>query len=107
MFGKNKKEVLTITVTDSPAEQVWTLEGRLVWPWVYQLREKWRRARGIVQGRSCTVDLSGVTFADKLGEQMLRIMAYQGAQFVASSAEMRRVLGHLGHDGLTDLPSAR
>jgi len=106
MFG-NKKAVLTIVVTDGPAEQVWTLQGRLIWPWVYQLREKWRRARGVVQGRPCTVDLNGVTFIDKLGEQMLRIMAYQGAQFVASSAEMRRVLGHLGHNGLTGVPSPR
>jgi hypothetical protein len=107
MFGNKKKEVLRITVTDSPGDQLWTLQGRLVWPWVYQLRENWRSARGMVQGRPCTVDLNGVTVVDKLGEQMLRIMAYQGAQFVASSAEMRRVLGRLGRNGLTNLSNPR
>ncbi|HXN29924.1 MAG TPA: hypothetical protein VN902_22580 [Candidatus Acidoferrales bacterium] len=49
-------------------------------------------ARQTHQGRSCIVDLNQVTFVDKIGERMLRIMANQGARFVATGIDMQRVL---------------
>jgi hypothetical protein len=95
MFGARKEKVLTVTVTDNPKEERWILQGRLGWPWVNQLRGDWRNARRKTEPRACIVDLNGVTFVDKIGERMLRIMAIQGAQFVTYDARMRRVLENL------------
>jgi hypothetical protein len=95
MFGTRKDKTLKVTITDTLAEEKWTLEGRLVWPWVKELRENWRKTGPTVHGRKCVVDLNGVTFVDKIGERMLRIMANQGAQFVAGGVGMRRVIERL------------
>src|SRR5271170_2881860 len=43
-------------------------------------------------GRTCTVDLSAVTFIDKGGQRLLRIMAREATQFIATSIYIKRVL---------------
>ncbi len=95
MFGTRKEKVLTVTITDNPTEERWILRGRLGWPWINQLRSDWRNARRTSESRRCIVDLNGVTFIDKIGERMLRIMATQGAQFATSDPRTRRVLESL------------
>ncbi|MFY9532211.1 MAG: hypothetical protein WBC04_00910 [Candidatus Acidiferrales bacterium] len=87
--------MLEVTITDTATEEKWTLQGRLVWPWVNLLRENWRRAHRAAEGRTCIVDLNEVRFIDESGERMLRSMANQGAQLVASSVDMKRVLERL------------
>jgi hypothetical protein len=109
MFWTKKEKALKVTVVDTPAEEMWRLEGRLAWPWVYQLRENWRKEHATVPGRACIVDLNRIIFVDRIGQRMLLIMATQGAQFVASGAEMKRVLDRLGstiHNVLQSDPSA-
>jgi hypothetical protein len=95
MFATKKEKALTVTVTNSPTEERWILQGRLGWPWVNQLRGDWRNARRTTETRRCIVDLNGVTFIDKIGKRMLRIMAIQGAQFATSDTGMRHVLENL------------
>lgn len=95
MFATKKEKVLTVTITSSPTEERWILQGRLSWPWVNQLRGDWRNARRTTGTRRCTVDLNGVTFIDKIGKRMLRVMAIQGAQFDTSNTGMRHVLENL------------
>lgn len=95
MFASKKEKVLTVTITNSPTEERWILQGRRGWPWVNQLRGDWRNARRTNETRKCIVDLNGVTFIDKTGKRMLRIMAIQGAQFATSDTGMRQVLQNL------------
>ena len=95
MFATKKEKVLTVTVTNSPTEERWILQGRLGWPWVNQLRGDWRNARRTTETPRCIVDLNGVTFIDKIGKRMLRVMAIQGAQFDTSNTGMRHVLENL------------
>jgi phage protein U len=95
MFASKKEKVLTVTIINSPTEERWILQGRLGWPWVNQLRGDWRNARRTTETRGCIVDLNGVTFIDKIGKRMLRIMAIQGAQFATSDTGMRQVLQNL------------
>jgi anti-anti-sigma regulatory factor len=87
--------MLKITITNTPTEEKWTLHGRLVAPWVDELKASWKRARRTVQRRKCTVNLDEVTFIDKCGERMLRSMSNQGAQFVASDVYVKHVLDRL------------
>src|ERR1700693_1619872 len=87
--------MLKITITNTATEERWTLQGRLVAPWVNELKASWRRAHRTAQGQRCIVNLDEVTFIDKSGERMLRSMSNQGARFVASDVYVKHVLDRL------------
>ncbi len=87
--------MLRITITNTAKQELWTLQGRLVTPWVSELKANWNRAHRATQGRRCIVNLHEVTFIDKSGERMLRRMFNQGAQLVASDVYVRQVLDRL------------
>ena len=90
-----KEEMLKITVTNTATVERWTLQGRLVVPWVNELKTSWKRARRAIRRRTCIVNLDEVTFIDKGGERMLRSMSKQGAQLVASDVYVKHVLNRL------------
>ncbi len=87
--------MLKITIANTPTEERWTLHGRLVAPWVNELKVTWKREHRTVRGRRCIVNLDEVTFIDKSGERMLRSMSKQDAQFVAGDVYVKDVLGRL------------
>lgn len=87
--------MLRIMIADSAMEERWTLQGRLVAPWVSELKANWKRAHSTVEGRKCIVNLEEVTFIDKSGERMLRCMSRQGACFVARDVYVKHVLDRL------------
>ena len=87
--------MLRITIADTAMEEQWTLQGRLVLPWVNELKASWKKAHSPVQGRRCIVNLDGVTFIDKSGERVLRSMSKQGARFIASDVYIKHVLDRL------------
>jgi ABC-type transporter Mla MlaB component len=87
--------MLRITIAEMATEQRWTLEGRLVQPWVGELKTCWKNRHRPQNGRTCTVDLSGVTFIDNSGLRFLRSMSKEGTQFVATGIYTKHVLEHL------------
>jgi len=87
--------MLKITITNTAREERWTLHGRLVAPWVSELKASWKREHKTDQGRRRIVNLDEVTFVDKSGERMLRSMSKQGAQFVTSNLYVKHVLDRL------------
>jgi hypothetical protein len=91
--------MLRVTITDTPIEQRWTLQGRMVGPWVAELRSSWKRASRQRENRKCVVDLSEVTLIDKHGERMLRMMADAGVQFVACGVYTKHVVENLKTQG--------
>jgi hypothetical protein len=92
-------EMLRITIAEMATEQRWTLEGRLVGPWVGELRTCWKKSHRAQNGRACTVDLSGVTFIDIGGQRLLRTMSKEGTQFIATGAYTKHVLDQLKPNG--------
>jgi hypothetical protein len=98
--------VLKITITETPTERRWVVQGRLVGPWVSELRTTWKRGHGSQDKRTCIIDLNDVTFIDKGGERLLRAMSKKGAQLIASGMYVKHVLEQLktgGKRGLTTL----
>lgn len=85
-------DVLKITRTETPTEEKWILQGRLVGLWVGELRRSWKKTRRTDNNRKCTVDLNEVTFIDKKGERLLRTMSNEGAQFIATGIYIKYVL---------------
>jgi anti-anti-sigma regulatory factor len=85
-------DVLKITKTETPVEEKWILQGRLVGLWVSELRRSWKKTHRVDDNRRCVVDLNEVTFIDKNGETLLRTMSKQGAQFIATGIYIKHVL---------------
>jgi anti-anti-sigma regulatory factor len=74
--------MLRITEQSSPAGgKVVVLEGRLVGPWVPELR----RVIGEAGPGEITVDLEGVSFADENGVAILRSLRDSGVRLARSS----------------------
>lgn len=84
--------MLRITISETPTEKRWILQGRLVGPWVAELRTSWKKTHRDHGGRICIVDLTDVTFLDKGAERLLRTMSKQGAQFIATGIYIKHVL---------------
>jgi anti-anti-sigma regulatory factor len=95
--------VLRITVMDRATDSRWILQGRLVGPWVSELRTAWTRARKSQDKRACIIDLNDVTFIDKSGERLLRAMSKKGAQLLARGLYVKHVLEQLKTGSKRDL----
>jgi len=76
--------MLRITIAETLTEQKWTLEGRLVQPWISELKSNWARTENARRERKCVVDLTGVTFIDKSGEKALAELFKNGAELIAT-----------------------
>lgn len=87
--------MLKITVTDTPNEQMWILQGRLAGPFVSELRSLWLNNRESRRGRQYTVDLNDVTFIDEDGEGALSEMMKEGARLVARGVYTGQLLQDL------------
>jgi len=45
-------------------------------------------------GRTCAVDVGAVTFIDKGGQRLLRVMSKEATQFIVTSIYIHRVFDH-------------
>ena len=101
--------MLKITINETVTEKRWILEGRLVGPWVGELRTSWEKTHRDQSGRTCILDLKDVTFLDKDAEKLLHAMSKKGTQFVAEGIYLKHVLEQLkrsskserNHEGAT------
>jgi hypothetical protein len=91
--------MLKITITETPAEMRWVLQGSLVEPWVSELRTNWKNAYRSRKVCTCVVDLKDVTYVDHAGEKLLRAMSRNGARFIANGLYIRHVLEQLKATG--------
>jgi hypothetical protein len=76
--------MLKINFSETPTEERWILHGRLTDPWVAELGACWKKNHRTDVQRACIVDLNEITFVDKNGEWVLRLLARDGARFTAS-----------------------
>ena len=87
--------MLRITIAETVFEQRWTLEGRLVQPWISELKSTWKKTEVDRRERKCVVDLTGVTFIDKSGEKALAELFKQGAELIATGIYTRHVVHNI------------
>jgi anti-anti-sigma regulatory factor len=94
------KRVLKIDFSETPTEERWILHGKLTDPWIHEFTAYWNKNHRRDRGRACLVDLNEVTFIDKCGEQLLRMLARAGAKFTVSGMYTKHILeqitGRLG-----------
>ena len=87
--------MLKITVTEMQTESRWTLQGQLVGPWVKELRRHWKAKHTRESRKRCVVDLNDVTFIDKSGERLLRVMSKTGADLTSNGMYTKHLLEKL------------
>src|SRR3981189_3933368 len=84
--------MLRITIAETLAEHRWTLEGRLVQPWISELKSTWTKTENARRERKCVVDLTAVTFIDKNGEKVLAELSKGGAELIATGCYTQHVV---------------
>jgi hypothetical protein len=76
--------MLRITTYDELTATKFVIEGKLVGPWVMELRKCWQAAASALPCKSIFLDLTEVTFIDAEGRELLAAMRENGARLVAS-----------------------
>jgi hypothetical protein len=84
-----------VSYSDTADGQRWSLHGRLVGPWVEELRSCWRYARDRAPLARAIVDLKEVTLIDQAGEKLLGEMRSAGAELIAAGVEHQHLLATL------------
>jgi anti-anti-sigma regulatory factor len=87
--------MLRITSYHGPQTKLLKLEGSVRGPWVSELQKAWLQTSG---DGNVQVDLTGVSFADSKGRDVLIGMEKQGAVLVGASAFMQQILNENRND---------
>jgi len=87
--------MMRITVHHALRALTFRLEGKLVGPWVRELKECWRAALAGQREPNVRVDLTEVTFIDAGGRDCLAAMHRQGAEFIAADCLMKAVVAEI------------
>lgn len=87
--------MLKISFSETPSEERWILQGRLTAPWFRELRARWKKNHRKDNHGACIVDLNEITFIDKGGERLLRLLVKEGAQCIATGHYTKHVLDKL------------
>lgn len=96
--------MLKITMIETPGRRRLVLEGKLVEPWVTELRRTWEDVRKGLEGRRLVIDLRSVTAVSKEGEDALSMMMSDGAEFDCCGVLNRYVIHRLLRTSKAKLP---
>jgi hypothetical protein len=91
MSGQQERDMLRIASADTPGNgATLTLEGRVIGPWVDELRRACQRI--LVTGATLTLDLREVAFVERNGLELLRSLVDGGVAVVNCPAFVREQL---------------
>lgn len=87
--------MLRISTIDTRTQRRLVLEGKLVEPWLGELREAFRGASETLEGRKLVVDLTDVTVISCEAESTLSELMEQGAKFSCDGILIKHMLRKL------------
>jgi hypothetical protein len=87
--------MLRISTVDTRFRRRLILEGKLVEPWLGELREVCRKANQTLEGRKLVIDLTDVTVIGSEAESTLSDLIVQGAKFSCGGVLIRHVVKRL------------
>ena len=87
--------MLRVSYAESTDGQRWNLCGRLMGPWVEELRSCWREGRERAPLARAVVDLKDITFIDEAGADLLREMLNAGTECIATGVATTHLLESL------------
>ncbi len=87
--------MLRISTIDTPAQRRLVLEGKLVEPWLGELREAFLGASQTLEGRKLVVDFTDVTVISCDAESTLTELMQRGAKFSCGGVLIKHLLKKL------------
>jgi hypothetical protein len=87
--------MLRISTVDTRFRRKLILEGKLVEPWLGELRETCRSASQTLAGRKLVIDLTDVTVISCEAESTLSDLMHQGAKFSCAGVLIKHLLKRL------------
>jgi hypothetical protein len=87
--------MLRISTIDTRSKRRLVLEGKLLEPWLGELREVCRKANETLEGRKLVIDLTDVTVIGCDAESILSDLIVQGAKFSCGGVLIKHVLKRL------------
>jgi hypothetical protein len=87
--------VLRISKIDTDHERRLVLEGKLIHPWIAELRKAWLDAAATLDSRRLVIDLKNVTVISPEGETALFDLMRNGARFFCNGVLTKHVLRRL------------
>jgi hypothetical protein len=87
--------MLKISVIDGRTERRLVLEGKLIGPWVAELRKAWKAANGELESRALVVDVGNVCVIGQEGENALLELMSEGAMFRCSGVLTKHLIQQL------------
>jgi argininosuccinate synthase len=87
--------MLKISVIDSRTELRLVLEGKLIAPWVAELRAAWKSVNAEIGGRVLVIDMGNVAIISQEGENALLELMNAGAKFRCSGVVTKHMIKEL------------
>jgi hypothetical protein len=87
--------MLKISVIESPSERRLILEGKLIAPWVIELRTAFEKARANLQNREVVIELKNLAAISEEGENVLLELLNERVTFRGSGVFAKEVLRQL------------
>jgi hypothetical protein len=84
-----------ISVIDKRSQRRLMVEGKLVEPWVDELRTTWKNASQDLNGRRLVIDLSSLTVISREGQEAIFALMKEGAKFSCGGVLTRHVVQQL------------
>ncbi|MGA8439043.1 MAG: hypothetical protein WB762_02370 [Candidatus Sulfotelmatobacter sp.] len=84
-----------ISIIDNRSQRRLVVEGRLIEPWVDELRRTWKSASRDLDGRRLVIDVGSLTVISREGEDAIFDLMKEGAKFSCGGVLTRHVLKRL------------
>jgi hypothetical protein len=84
--------MLRIQIDEQPEAISFNLEGSLAGPWVTELEKCWGAAVSASPAAAMIVKLTGVTFVDDRGKDLLCRMRREGARLMPTGCLMKAIV---------------
>ncbi len=87
--------MLKISFVESRTQRRLVIEGRLIAPWVAELKTAWKRAKAGLEGRELVIDMGNVMVISQEAENTLLQMMNEGATFRCGGILTKHVIQQL------------
>jgi len=84
--------ILKISIFEWTRETRFLLEGKLAHEWVHEAEKAWHSMEQARNGKHIVIDLCGVSFVDRAGEELLEMAAGAGAILIGADPMMRTLI---------------
>jgi hypothetical protein len=87
--------MLRITTHENAESLTFQLEGKLAGLWVQELEKCWQNCESHEGTRALRFDLTGLTFIDAAGKELLKTLCRRGVKLTATGCLMRAVVAEI------------